>query len=120
MIFGKFKDSDDWGFSLNKDLFSICKEINDDLHMNLIQESNLKNKMIKGDKDGNPTLVDYPPPSQKELDEQRIHELKEYLHNTDWYALRFADEGTPIPEEIKKKRAEARIEISEIINQRNL
>ena len=120
MLFGKFKDSDDWWFSLDENIFETYKEIDDDYHMRLIDEMNTKGKSIKGDKDGNPILVDPPPPAKKELDDLKLHKLKEYLYNTDWYAIRFADEGTPIPEEIKKKRAEARIEISEIINQRNL
>lgn len=32
----------------------------------------------------------------------------EYLHSTDWYTARLVDEGTPIPDDVKQKRAEAR------------
>ena len=44
--------------------------------------------------------------------EQRINELESYLQKTDWYAIRQADTGTPIPEEIKTNRQQARSEIS--------
>ena len=37
-----------------------------------------------------------------------------YLASTDWYAVRYAEAGTEIPDEIKAKRAAARTEISEL------
>lgn len=43
-----------------------------------------------------------------------IEELENFLKETDWYAIRFADEGTEIPNEIKQKRKEARNRISEL------
>lgn len=39
---------------------------------------------------------------------QRKHEAREYLKNTDWYAARLAEQGTPIPQEVITKRQEAR------------
>lgn len=36
---------------------------------------------------------------------------KEYLAETDWYVIRFFEEGTAIPEEIKEARAAARASI---------
>ena len=49
---------------------------------------------------------------EKEKNEQRINEFESYLRKTDWYAIRQADTGTPIPEEIKTNRQQARSEIS--------
>lgn len=40
--------------------------------------------------------------------------LSAYLASTDWYAVRYAETGTKIPEEIKTARASARSRISEI------
>ena len=37
----------------------------------------------------------------------------QYLKDTDWYATRYAETGTAIPEEILTKRAQARIDASE-------
>ena len=44
----------------------------------------------------------------------RITELQTYLSSTDWYAIRYADSGEPMPEEVRAKRAEARLEISQL------
>ena len=41
-----------------------------------------------------------------------LDKLEQYLKDTDWYAIRFADEGKKIPSDIKQKRMEAREEIS--------
>lgn len=46
--------------------------------------------------------------------QQRIVELEEHLKSTDWYAIRFADIGEEIPEDIKKARQDARDEISRL------
>ena len=37
----------------------------------------------------------------------------QYLKDTDWYATRYAETGTEIPEEVLTKRAQARIDASE-------
>ena len=71
-------------------------------------------KQIKGDKDGNPILIDYPPPTEEEIKTSRIQKLETYLETTDWYAIRFADSGVEIPVEIKRQRQLAREEISEL------
>ena len=36
-------------------------------------------------------------------------EAQAYLLSTDWYVVRFAETGVAIPDEVKKKRAEARL-----------
>ena len=44
----------------------------------------------------------------------RITELQTYLSSTDWYAIRYADSGEPMPDDVRTKRAEARLEISQL------
>ena len=43
-----------------------------------------------------------------------IMPVQAYLNQTDWYAIRFAETGVEIPEDVKTKRAEARAEISRL------
>ena len=53
--------------------------------------------------------------TQEELDAQAIakekQEAQAYLISTDWYIVRFADTGVEIPQEVKDKRAEARLKL---------
>lgn len=47
-----------------------------------------------------------------QVEQERINkEALEYLVSTDWMALRAADGGKPMPEEVKQARAEARARI---------
>ena len=46
-----------------------------------------------------------------QLQEQANAEAKEYLQSTDWYVTRFTETGKEIPEEVKTKRDEARLQI---------
>ena len=112
MLFGKIKDTDDWGFNIFENTFESFVEVDDKEHIELIEKANNTDKIIVGDKDGKPVLADPPEPTDEQKAEQRIRELENYLSSTDWYVIRYADEGTPIPQEVKKKRAEARKEIS--------
>lgn len=45
---------------------------------------------------------------------EKIEELQKYLNETDWMAVRFAEEGTEIDPEVRQKRREARAEISRL------
>lgn len=113
MYFGKIKGTEnEWGFDVFETTFDTYIEVDDNEHMSIVQEANSKGKLIKGDKDGNPILVDPPPPTEEEVAQNRLSELENYLEHTDWYAIRFADTGVAIPSEIKQKRQEAREEIS--------
>lgn len=115
MFFGKLQGSNnEWGFSPFKNNFVTCKEINSAVHMSFINQANSEGKLISADKDGNPILVDPPPPTQEEIRKQRINELENYLSETDWYAIRYADTGEEMPSDIKKKRQNARDEISNL------
>lgn len=45
----------------------------------------------------------------EELEQKQINaESEAYLRKTDWYAIRFADSGEPMPEDVKLKRKAAR------------
>lgn len=55
-----------------------------------------------------------PEPTAEVLKNIRIAELQNYLAATDWYAVRFAETGVEIPDEIKAERQAAREEISRL------
>jgi len=115
MFFGKIKETnDEWGFDVFNSTFESFIEIDESKHMSIVNEANSKGKLIKGDEEGKPILVDPPEPTEKEKSEQRINELENYLRNTDWYAIRFADTEEPIPADIKTNRQAAREEISKL------
>lgn len=38
-------------------------------------------------------------------------EAQKYLDSTDWYIVRFMDSGVEVPQEVKDKRAEARLNV---------
>ena len=52
--------------------------------------------------------------SKEVLADESITQAQYYLSATDWYAVRYAETGVEIPEEVKVKRAEARSEISRL------
>lgn len=53
------------------------------------------------------------PQEEKDAHEQTLinQQSIEYLDSTDWYVMRAMDSGEPIPDDVKKKRAEARAAI---------
>lgn len=55
-------------------------------------------------------------PTEEEIQQyesyQKTLSAKKYLSETDWYVTRQAETGTPIPEEVLTKRAQARIDAS--------
>jgi hypothetical protein len=77
------------------------------------------------DEEGNTTaktirrfqIVRNPEPTTNELNEWRISELESYLNSTDWYAVRYAETGVAIPDDIKTARQAARDEISALREQ---
>ena len=115
MYFGKIKNSDNlWGFNVFTKNFISYVEIDDDEHMKIINEANTKGKLITGDKNGYPILIDPPPLPPSELAKLQINKYEIYLKGTDWYVIRQLDEGKEIPIEVKQKRHEAREEISRL------
>lgn len=115
VYFGKLKGTEDeWGFDNFESSFETFIETDEETNIKIIQQANEEQKIIKADKNGNPILVTRPQPTKQELNSIKIEELKNYLSDTDWYAIRFADTGEEIPVEIKKKRQEAREEIKRL------
>lgn len=114
VFFGKIKDSNEYGFGVFEERFDSYIEIDEEEHMRIINKANNENKEIKADENGKPILVDRPLPSKKEIAETKIRKFQSYLLETDWYAIRFAETGKAIPDEIKKKRQDARDEISKL------
>ena len=49
-----------------------------------------------------------PPPTPEQLQAQTNEEHRAYLASTDWYVVRFAETGVPIPAEIAEARKLAR------------
>ena len=52
--------------------------------------------------------------SNFEILENRLMELENYLSETDWYSIRFAETGMQMPFDIKNARQSAREEISNL------
>lgn len=59
-------------------------------------------------------IVENEKESEEDIKKRRIVELESYLSSTDWYAVRYAETGVAIPDEIKVKRQSAREEISSL------
>lgn len=57
-----------------------------------------------------------PEPTEEGRNAIRIAELQNLLNETDWYAIRYAETGVVVPDEIKVKRQSAREEISRLRN----
>lgn len=112
--FGKVKNTEDWGFDCFETTFDNPIELTDEEHDELVEQAQSQNKWISGDENGNPILIDPPQPSEEEIKQRRISELERFLKSTDWYAIRFADTGEPIPSDIKQQRQDARDEISRL------
>ena len=112
--FGKIKSADGWGFDVFPTSFNEYVEVTDEEHDSLVEQAQAQGKWIGGDEEGNPILIDPPQPSKEELIEARIKELENFLSETDWYAIRFADTGEPMPADIKQQRQDARDEISRL------
>lgn len=53
-------------------------------------------------------------PTESEIVQNRIMGLESYLSSTDWYAVRYAETGVEIPEDVKQQRQSAREEISRL------
>ena len=116
MLYGKKKNSDDYAFRFEgeEEMFESYVCIDDDEHWNLVQKANEENKIIVPDDKGYPTLTDRPPPKEEEIAKGNLFELTHYLISTDWYVIRFVEEGIPIPTEVKEKRHQSRCEISKL------
>ena len=99
MLYGKKKNSDDYGFRFEgeEEMFESYVFIDDDEHWNLVQKANEENKIIVPDDKGYTTLTDRPSFKEEEIAKSNLFELTHYLISTDWYVLRFVEEGTHAP-----------------------
>jgi len=121
MIYFGTQDGVNYGAHLKKyTTLKSCIEIPENEWLEIVNQANAEGKIIKADADGNPILVDAPQPTEKENLQNKLEQLEFYLKSTDWYAVRYADTGIAIPEEIKQKRQTARLEISELREKINL
>ena len=50
----------------------------------------------------------FPPPSAEQVQSRTNAEARAYLLSTDWYVVRFAESGVPIPDDIMTARKAAR------------
>lgn len=82
-------------------------EITDDAYQSLLEEQS-QGKQISGDERGFPVAKDPGPPTEQELRAAQNEKARRYLAETDWYVVRFAETGTPIPEDIRAAREAAR------------
>ena len=55
-----------------------------------------------------------PQKPQKNVLQEELQEQQDILSSTDWYAIRYADNGVEIPADIKAKRQAARERIDEL------
>lgn len=114
------KDGKNWGFYFDDQKDSLKKyfELTREEHMALM-DGQSTGKVITFHDDKKPTLEDPPPPTEKELAEQEIRQLKSYLSETDYVAIKIA-EGAVTAEESEKyaqiteKRQQARKKINEL------
>lgn len=114
MFYGKIKDSNEFYFDIFADSFESCVEVSDEQHLYLMHKVNDNGKQIVPDESGHPILIDRPPESEKELARKEAVERLAYLRDTDWYVLRYIEEGKAVPDSIKLKRHEAREKLSSL------
>lgn len=113
MYYGNIKDRA-YGFYSENNLLENYVEIENEEADRIVKEANDKGVFVIPDENGYPVLEQPEEPTEEELKQKEIIELENYLTSTDWYAIRYADIGEPIPQEVKEKRANARKRISEL------
>ena len=111
-------DGINYGFYLedSKDKLKEYIEISDELHTELIDGQAYGRRIVFHGTETVPTLEEPLPPTESELAEQEIRELKQYLVETDYIAVKLA-EGVATKEEYAEelqKRAEARERINKL------
>ena len=111
------KDGKNWGFYFDDQKESLKKyfELTDDEHTALMR-GQCQGKVIVFHDDKKPTLEDPPPPTESELATWRIRELKSFLKETDYVAIKIAEgvADSSEYEETLEKRRDARAEINEL------
>ncbi|MBR1403473.1 MAG: hypothetical protein IJ558_04795 [Treponema sp.] len=109
-------DGESWGFYFDdaKDKLKKYIEITREEHTALM-DGQAHGKVITFHEDKKPTLEDPPPPTEAEIAEQKIRELKNYLSETDYAAIKIAEGAADAGDyaEVLAKRKAAREEINE-------
>lgn len=101
------------GFYLEQDNNNSRTEITDEYWKTLLREQNLGKRIV--DSNGFPIVEDYIP-TQKELNERRITELKRLLAESDYKAIKYAEGEISELDyaETKAQRRAWRTEINEL------
>ena len=116
MIAGKNADGG-WGFDFDENAekyekyFVLTQE-----ELVALMDGQCTGKQITFHEDKKPTLEDPPPPTEAEIAEQKIRELKNYLSETDYAAIKIAEGAADAGDyaEVLAKRKAAREEINEL------
>ena len=85
-----------------------------EIHQNLIAVEDTEHQISDYVMVGEEYVLDTDEKTIAKKNQDKIAKNEEYLKSTDWYAIRFADTGEEIPEDIKKARQDARDEISRL------
>ena len=111
------RDGENWGFYFDDQKDSLKKyfELTHEEH-NALMEGQCKGKVITFHDDKKPTLEEPPPPTEAERARWRIRELKSYLSQTDYVAIKISEGEAEASEyaEVLAKRKAARKEINEL------
>lgn len=116
MIYAGTKDGKSYGFYLEKDgLLDDYVELTNEEHMALM-DGQAEGKCIVFHPGEKPTLEDPLPPTEAEKAQQRIEELKTYLAETDYVAIKISEGAASTDEyaDVLEKRQAARAEINEL------
>ena len=89
-----------------------CVEIENSYYEELISGQSA-GMVIEADSTGFPRLVEKAPLTPEEAQRRANAKHRAYLNSTDWYVVRQADTGTPIPQDVLDARAAARASIVE-------
>ena len=111
------KDGKNWGFYFDDQKESLKKyfELTKNEH-SVLMRGQCQGKVIVFHDDKKPTLEDPPPPTESELATWRIRELKSFLKETDYVAIKIAEgvADSSEYEETLERRKNARVEINEL------
>lgn len=92
--------------------------IEEDLWNEILDKVNSQGKMLTVDEETKlPKVVDPPEPTEADKAETEIRELKDYLNESDWKAIKASELGVPLSEiypDDSTKRSEARAKINEL------
>jgi hypothetical protein len=89
---------------VNKSIPETAIEVDDAIFWQTINETDGNWSLVKGEI----VKLPFPEPTAEELQEKINKESRAYLNSTDWYVVRFAENGVEIPAEVVAARQAAR------------